>query len=46
MKKFCLDLRVVSVERLHQRYVLLKLTQGDPLPQMLPGQFVEVRVDG
>ena len=36
---------VSSVTRLHERYVLLKLTQEDTLPEMLPGQFVEVRVD-
>ena len=45
MKKFILDLTVSSVTRLHERYVLLKLTQEDTLPEMLPGQFVEVRVD-
>lgn len=45
MKKYLLDLSVVSVERLNNRYVLLKLTQKDPLPEMLPGQFVEVRID-
>jgi len=46
MKKYVLDLKVVSVERIHERYVLLKLTDSQPLPEMLPGQFVEVRVDG
>lgn len=46
MKKYVLDLTVKSVERLHERYVLIKLTDRDPLPEMLPGQFVEVRVDG
>lgn len=45
MKKYCLDLTVSSVERLSDRHVLLKLTQMDELPAMLPGQFVEVRVD-
>ena len=45
LKKFVLDLRVVSVERVHERYVLLRLTHDEPLPEMLPGQFVEVRVD-
>jgi len=45
VKKFILDLTVSSVTRLHERYVLLKLTQEDTLPEMLPGQFVEVRVD-
>jgi dihydroorotate dehydrogenase electron transfer subunit len=46
MKKYVLDLKVVAVERLHERYVLIKLTDSQKLPEMLPGQFVEVRVDG
>ena len=46
MKKYLLDLRVKSVEQIHQRYVLIKLTDDKPLPEMLPGQFVEIRVDG
>lgn len=46
MKKYVLDLTVVSVEQIHERYVLIKLTDAQPLPEMLPGQFVEVRVDG
>ena len=46
MKKYILDLTVVSVEHIHERYVLIKLTQALPLPEMVPGQFVEVRVDG
>ena len=46
MKKYLLDLRVKSVERIHERYVLIKLTDDSPLPEMLPGQFVEIRVDG
>ena len=46
MKKYLLDLRVKLVERIHERYVLIKLTDDKPLPEMLPGQFVEVRVDG
>ena len=46
MKKYILDLSVVSVEHIHERYVLIKLTQALPLPEMVPGQFVEVRVDG
>lgn len=44
-KKFVLDLKVVAVERLNAKNVLLKLTQEAPLPDMNPGQFVEVRVD-
>jgi dihydroorotate dehydrogenase electron transfer subunit len=46
MKKFILDLKVKSVERVHERYVLIRLTDEQPLPEMQPGQFVEVRVDG
>ncbi len=45
MKKYILDLRVKSVESVGGRYSLLKLTHELPLPEMLPGQFVEVRVD-
>lgn len=46
MKKYVLELTVASVERIHERYVLLKLTDTQPLPEMVPGQFVEVRIDG
>lgn len=45
MKKFILDLTVNSVEALSNKHVLIKLTDDKPLPEMLPGQFVEVRVD-
>lgn len=45
MKKYILDLRVKTVEAVGGRYSLLKLTHDEPLPEMLPGQFVEVRVD-
>ena len=46
LKKYVLDLTVRSVTKVHARYVLMKLTGNEPLPPMLPGQFVEVRVDG
>lgn len=45
MKKYCLDLTVTSVEPLSEKHVLLRLTHDEPLPKMLPGQFVEVRID-
>lgn len=45
MKKFILDLKVSSVEALSPKHVLIKLTDEKPLPDMLPGQFVDVRVD-
>ena len=47
MKKYILDFRISENVQLHDNYALLKLTPADgrPLPEMLPGQFVEVRVD-
>jgi len=45
MKKYILDLQVVSVEPLSDKHVLIKLTQEAPLPEILPGQFVEVKVE-
>ena len=45
MKKYCLNLRVASADHLTDHHVLLKLTNDDALPEMFPGQFVEVRVD-
>lgn len=45
MKKYILDLKVKSVDRIHEKYVLIKLTDDKPLPEMLPGQFVEIKVD-
>ena len=45
MKKQIIDLTVRQTVHVHERYVLLKLTHEEPLPEMLPGQFVEVRVD-
>ncbi|MBR1525669.1 MAG: dihydroorotate dehydrogenase electron transfer subunit [Prevotella sp.] len=46
MKKAILDLSVKSSERLSAHHQLLRLTHDVALPEMLPGQFVEVRVDG
>lgn len=46
MKKYCLDLTVRAIEQLNEKYVLLRLTDNNTLPEMLPGQFVEIRVDG
>ncbi|MDR2042393.1 MAG: dihydroorotate dehydrogenase electron transfer subunit [Tannerella sp.] len=45
-KKYLLDLRVKENVRLHPDYGLLKLTSDRALPEMAPGQFAEVRVDG
>ena len=46
MKKCILDLTVKQAERISPKHVLLRLTDDRPLPDMVPGQFVEVRVDG
>ena len=46
MKKYVMDLRVAALERFSAKHVLLRLTADEPLPEMLPGQFVEVRIDG
>lgn len=46
MKKYILDLTVTENVQLHANYVLLKLTSSSPLPEMIPGQFAEIRVDG
>ena len=45
MKKYLLDLKVVENTRLASNFALLKLHGQEPLPQMLPGQFAELRVD-
>jgi len=47
LKKHIIDLQVVSVEVLGERFVLLKCTDPNaPLPPMMPGQFAQLRVDG
>lgn len=45
MKKFLLDLKVKENIKLNDANVLLKLTSQSVLPNMLPGQFAEIRVD-
>ena len=46
MKKYLIDMKVVENISLHPKYCLLKLTVDGKLPEMVPGQFVQVRVDG
>lgn len=45
MKKLLLNLVVTSFKQLNDRYFLLKLFSDIPLPEIAPGQFVEVKVD-
>lgn len=40
-----MDMKVTANLRLHQNYYLLKLSPDEILPDMLPGQFVELKVD-
>jgi dihydroorotate dehydrogenase electron transfer subunit len=46
MKKYMLDMVVSANEMLGDSHFLLKLTHNEALPEMQPGQFVQVRVDG
>ncbi|MDR0796862.1 MAG: dihydroorotate dehydrogenase electron transfer subunit [Tannerella sp.] len=46
MSKLIVDLQVKENITLSSTYSLLKLTSDKRLPEMKPGQFVEVRVDG
>jgi len=45
MKKYMLDTKVESNERLHAQFALLKLTAAAPLPPVTPGQFVQARIE-
>lgn len=41
-----MDLRVTSAEQLSERYLLLAATNpAEPLPEMRPGQFAQLRID-
>lgn len=46
MKKYCLDLTVKTIARPTPNHALIVLTDEKPLPEMMPGQFVEVQVKG
>lgn len=45
MKKQILDLRVTDNRRVNSDYYVLELTHDNKLPEMLPGQFVEMLVE-
>lgn len=45
MKKYMLDMVVADNKSLHTNYCLLKLTSDRELPEMFPGQFVQVWVE-
>ncbi|MCX6285916.1 MAG: dihydroorotate dehydrogenase electron transfer subunit [Bacteroidetes bacterium] len=44
MKKFAHDFKVVTNNRLNTRHFVLELQAALPLPEILPGQFVQVLV--
>lgn len=46
MRKYQIDLRVSAVEHINEKYVLIRLTDDKALPEMIPGQFVEIKVEG
>jgi len=46
MRKYIWDLRITSVEHPSERYLLLSATNPvEPLPEMCPGQFAQIRID-
>lgn len=47
MTKQILDFKIVDNDRIHDNYILLKLhpISGDKLPDIKPGQFVQVSID-
>ncbi|MBI5220201.1 MAG: dihydroorotate dehydrogenase electron transfer subunit [Bacteroidia bacterium] len=46
MKKHVMDLSVTENSSLNENCFLLKLTSDQKLPDMLPGQFAEIKVEG
>lgn len=48
MKKFIIDFVIVENKHIHDNYSLLILTPrtGEKLPEMRPGQFVQIAIDG
>jgi dihydroorotate dehydrogenase electron transfer subunit len=45
MKKYIADWTIRENIRIHRDYSLLKLILDDPFPEILPGQFVQIKVD-
>lgn len=45
MKKYISDFTVVKNTQLNSKHCLLELRASSPLPEIVPGQFVEVKVD-
>ena len=45
MKKYIHELTIVSNRKLNDQYFILGLSDSLPLPEMLPGQFVEIKIE-
>ena len=45
MKKLIQDLQVVENRKMNSEYFELVLSHNHPLPEIMPGQFAEVRID-
>jgi dihydroorotate dehydrogenase electron transfer subunit len=46
MKKYSLDVIIVENKRINGEYAQIKFTGKDVLPEMQPGQFAEVKING
>jgi dihydroorotate dehydrogenase electron transfer subunit len=46
MKKRIEDISVIENKSLNEEYFILKLQSGSALPEILPGQFAQIRIDG
>jgi dihydroorotate dehydrogenase electron transfer subunit len=45
MKKFIHDLTIITNRKISSDFFILGVTDSSPLPEMLPGQFAEIKVD-
>lgn len=46
MAKCIENLKIIEIKRLNQDFFILELIAEDKMPEMLPGQFVQVKVEG
>lgn len=46
MAKTVLDFQIIDNKQLAQDFFILELLAGSAMPEILPGQFVQIRVDG
>ncbi|MBA4321183.1 MAG: dihydroorotate dehydrogenase electron transfer subunit [Odoribacter sp.] len=46
MAKSILDFQIIDNKQLNQDFFILELSSGFTLPEIFPGQFVQVRIDG